>query len=245
MIRFPVSISLTGRKKGGIMRLLVIVRHGESVTNALKHGRPYFRDAEARRPVENVPDRDVPLTPLGEAQAERTGKALAERFGTFDCAYHSGYRRARETLDIMLRRYGEEARAGTPVREDAGIRELDPGCLYNVTVGELGTRFPWWRDYLRRAGVFHAVPPGGSESMADVVAFRARYFLHALARDHPGGRVLVVTHGGTLRCLRILLEGLDYRLPGGVRSPSNCGVTVYGRDKDSGRLDLIEYDTVY
>lgn len=227
------------------MKELVIVRHGESVTNVLKRGCPYFRDAETRRPVESVSDPEVPLTQRGKRQAERTGSALVARFGPFDCAYHSGYLRTRETLEIILRQYDEEARAGIPVREDSGIRELDPGCLYNVTVGELGTRFPWWRDYLRQAGVFRAVPPGGSESMSDVVAFRGSSFLRSLSRQHPDGRVLVVTHGGMLRCLRIILESLGPRLPRGNRSPSNCGVTVYGRDMKTGLLELIEYDTLY
>lgn len=224
------------------MKLLVIVRHGESVTNALKDGHLFFPDAGTRRPVDGVPDREIALTPYGIRQAELTGQALAERFGTFDIAYHSGYRRARDTLTHILGQFDDSMRWNIGVREDESIRERDPGYLYNITVGEAVSRFPWLRDYRRTVGNFFMVPPGG-ESLADIAKWRARYFCERLFREHPNGRVLVVTHGGTLRCLRIVLESLEYRMPSG-RSPKNCGVTVYERD-DAGILTLREYNVVH
>ena len=51
-----------------------------------------------------------------------------------------------------------------------------------------------------------------------------------------GQKILVVTHGGTLRCFRFLLERWDYARaaawPEG-QAPANCGVTTY-RCADSG-----------
>jgi len=226
------------------MELLVIVRHGESVTNALKSGKLFFPNAQTRASVEGIPDSEISLTPNGKRQAELTGRALSERFGPFDCAYHSGYLRAWETLDIMLRQYSETERAGIPVRTDPGIRERNPGCLYNLTIGEVVSRFPWLHDYRKAAGNFFMVPPGG-ESLSDIARWRARYFCERLCREHPGDeRILVVTHGGTLRCLRVVLESREFRMPSG-RSPRNCGVTTYGRDEASGMLVLREYNTVH
>ena len=56
-----------------------------------------------------------------------------------------------------------------------------------------------------------ARPPGG-ESLADVVA-RVHTFLGTLFRDRGGQKILVVTHGGTIRCFRFLLERWGYGTP--------------------------------
>jgi len=226
------------------MEKLILVRHGQSMTNKLKAGKRFFPDNLTRIPVESVPDPEIPLTPYGEFQAELTGKALAERFGPFDWAYHSGYRRTRDTLSIMLRQYDESVHGTIPIREDSGIRERDPGCLYNITVSEMMTWFPWWNDYRNQAGSFFAVPPGGGESLSDVVRWRARRFFDHISREHPRGNILVVTHGETLRCLRAVIETLELRLPD-RSSPKNCGVTVYEYDSGEERLMLREYNTVY
>jgi broad specificity phosphatase PhoE len=71
-------------------------------------------------------------------------------------------------------------------------------------------------------------------------------FLQMLHRERSGQRVLIVTHGGTIRCLRFVLERWDYRQaarwnPG---PPSNCGVTTY-RGSEGGTLELEDYNQVY
>ena len=59
---------------------------------------------------------------------------------------------------------------------------------------------------------------------------------------------MVVTHGGTIRCFRFLLERWGYETASGWppgQTPANCGVTVY-RCSDSGdHLELAEYNTVH
>jgi len=71
--------------------------------------------------------------------------------------------------------------------------------------------------------------------------------LNTLFRDRAGKRVAVVTHGGTIRAFRFLLERWTYeqalRWPEG-QSPENCGVTVYELDEEKRRLILKEYNTV-
>jgi broad specificity phosphatase PhoE len=66
-------------------------------------------------------------------------------------------------------------------------------------------------------------------------------FLNQLYRDRAGQRVLVVTHGGTLRAFRFLLERWSYEdvrreLPR-YRTP-NCCVNVYVFDPATRRLRL-------
>jgi broad specificity phosphatase PhoE len=57
---------------------------------------------------------------------------------------------------------------------------------------------------------------------------------------------MLVTHGGTIRCLRFALEGWGYqqaeKWPPG-QSPANCGVTTYQSTGE--RLELQAYNEVY
>ena len=209
-------------------------------------GSTYFADDAARRQVRGVPDHLIPLTELGCQQAEMTGPALKERFGGFDYIYHSGYRRTTETVERILRAYTEEERRAMRVRINPFIRERDPGFTYDMTEAEVEEHFPWLREYWQTCGGFFSYPPGG-ESLA-MVAQRVYLFLNMLFRDRAGEKVLVVSHSGTIRCFRFLLEHWDYEQalawpPG--ESPAYCGVTDYSFEPDRERMKLGEYNRVY
>ena len=226
--------------------IIVIVRHAESARNKAKQGRTYFADEEARRTLKGIPDHEIPITEEGKVSAKITGEALRKRFGIFDYAYHSGYLRTVQTLDLILSAYPKSERAFIQVRQNMFIRERDPGYTYDMTEDEAEQIFPWMHAYWKTFGGFFSRPVGG-ESLADV-ATRIYLFLNTLFRDRPGKKILVVTHGGTLRCFRFLLERWVYeqalRWPPG-QSAANCGVTVYEYDKLEKRLILKEYNTVY
>jgi broad specificity phosphatase PhoE len=226
--------------------LLVIVRHAESARNQAKKGSIYFADDAARRVVRGTPDHLIELTPDGHKQAAETGVAIRERFGAFDYVYTSGYARTEQTAEGILSAYPPAERERMKVRMNLFIRERDPGFSYDMTQEEAETAFPWLNEYWHTFGGFMARPPGG-ESLADVVA-RVHTFLDTLFRDRAGKKILVVTHGGTIRCFRFALERWDYTQaqtwpPG--QSPANCGVTAY-RVADSGdHLELEEYNRVH
>ena len=227
--------------------LLVFVRHAESLRNKLKGGNTYFPDDDdAWMSIKGIPDNKIPITPEGGLRARKTGVILRERFGIFDYAYQSGYLRTVQTLDEMLEAYPPKERALIKVRMNAFIREREPGYTYDLTKKQVNKRYPWFQEYWETFGGFLARPVGG-ESLAEV-AERVYLFLNMLFRDRKGKKVLVVTHGGTLRCIRFLLEHWDYdqalKWPKG-QSPANCGVTVYEYDQAEGRLVLREYNTVY
>jgi len=123
---------------------------------------------------------DPPLNDAGLEQA----RALAEelRATPFDAVYSSDLRRARETAEIVAEPHG------VPVVVDAGLREIDVGSWSGLTRAEIDERFP------------NGDRPDGEtreEHRARVVAAFER-----LARAHGGERILVVSHGGTLRALR-------------------------------------------
>jgi probable phosphoglycerate mutase len=225
--------------------LLVVVRHAESIRNQIKKDTVYFADDAARRVIRGTPDHQIPLTPAGHEQARQTGQAIRERFGVFDCIYTSGYTRTDETAQGLLEAYTEQERARIAFERNFYIRERDPGYSYDMTEAEAKAAFPWLEEYWQTFGPFFSRPPGG-ESLADV-ATRVDTFLSTLARDHAGQRVLLVVHGGTIRCLRFLLERWPYENVSQLLRndpPKNCGVTTY-EPGETGELRLVEYNRVY
>lgn len=219
--------------------LLILVRHGESARNVAKKDNAYFLDDESRKAVQGVPDWQVPLTELGWRQARQTGEALRARFGHFDYVYHSGYRRAEDTARGILEAWPAAERDAMCFRMNSFIRERENGYTYDMTTAEAEAAFPWLQPYWDTFGPWFGRPPGG-ESLSEV-ASRVDVFLNVLYRHRAGQRILAVTHGGTLRAFRFLLERWSYEdvareLPR-YRTP-NCCVNVYQFNPDTRRLQL-------
>lgn len=226
--------------------LLVLVRHAESARNVAKGANRFFADDEQRKPVHGIPDFEAPLTERGREQARRTGRGLREAHGRFDYVYHSGYARTRQTAEGILEAYSEAEREAIKVRQHIFLRERDTGYTYDMTAAEAEAAFPWLQDYWDTFGSVFARPPGG-ESLADVIQ-RVYLFLNMLFRDRSGQRILVVTHGGTIRAFRFLLERWTYEeaarkfREGAV---SNCAATTYQYDAAAQRLLLTELCATY
>jgi len=121
----------------------------------------------------------VPLNARGREQA----KALAEELAPegVDAIYASDLSRARDTAEIV------GARLGVPVVVDPDLREIDVGSREGLTGDEVGGR-PW-------DGEAH-------ENHGDRILRAVR----TIAERHPGQRVAVVSHGGSLRRIQ---EHLD------------------------------------
>src|SRR5262249_9520065 len=101
--------------------------------------------------------------------------------------------RACQTAEILGRALG------LAPRSDPRLRELDVGCWGGLTRAEIAARDP--ESLQRFEAEDPAVRAGGAESRAEIRA-RARAAFRALARQHPGARVIVVTHLGVVRALR-------------------------------------------
>lgn len=154
---------------------VVLIRHGETAWN---------------RATRIQGHTDIPLSPLGLAQAERLAQTLADE--PLAAIYASDLSRARQTAEALARVQR------LPVRLDAGLRERAFGRFEGLSWEEIAQAHPEdaarWR---RREPEF---PVGGGESL---VAFSARC-LDAARRAvaaHPGACIALVAHGGVLDCL--------------------------------------------
>ncbi|WP_018173939.1 MULTISPECIES: histidine phosphatase family protein [unclassified Thioalkalivibrio] len=136
---------------------------------------------------------DDPLTPDGE----RAMRAAFESSGEWDRVVCSPLQRCRLPAEGFARA------AGLPVQCDPRLQELHFGdwegqtaeALMQTDAEALG-RF--WED------PFGYPPPNGE----DLGSFRDRVLAGwEQSVVAPGGRVLVVTHGGVIRLLRAQLEG--------------------------------------
>lgn len=121
-----------------------------------------------------------PLNDTGRAQARALARQLADV--TLDAVYASDLRRAFETAEIVAQPHN------VPVVADPGLREIDVGSWSGLTQDEVKSRYP---DGTR--------PDGESRTEH---AGRVLAAVERIARRHPGARILLVTHGGTMRALR-------------------------------------------
>lgn len=124
---------------------------------------------------------DRPLSEFGRRQAREVAEALAGE--QLDAVYASDLARARDTAEPI------GARLGLPVFLDPDLREKDWGTWEGLSAVE--------RDRVEFVG----------ESTADHGA-RTLRALRRIAARNPGGHVVVVTHGGSVRRVQSATLGL-------------------------------------
>ena len=213
---------------------LWIVRHGESAGNVA-------RDAAeaAGHPIIDIPmrDADVPLSALGERQAQALGRWFArqpaEEQPTVILA--SPYLRARQTAAIALDAAGLSREEDTLIIDER-LREKEFGILDRLTYSGILTRYPEQAEFRRQLGKFYHRPPGG-ESWCDVI-LRLRSSIDMITRELRGERVLIVGHTVVVLCFRYLLERMTEEQILEIdrtNEVANCSVTSYNYDPARGK----------
>ncbi len=148
---------------------LLLARHGETDWNRERRWQGHA---------------DPPLNEAGREQAWSLAGSLGVRV---DALYSSDLARARETAEIVGKRLQ------LPVRLDRRLREVDVGEWSGLTSPEIELRYP---DGFRRRR------QGGTGWVRgetyEAMGARVIEALHAIAGTHPGGCMLVVTHGGPM-----------------------------------------------
>src|SRR5207253_10242594 len=128
-------------------------------------------------------DMDVPISPLGERQAEALGHWFARHTEPPDAILTSPYLRALRTAEIVAK----TAAWDTPILQDERLREKEFGIIDALTSTGILSQHPDQAAFRRSLGKFYHRAPGG-ESWCDVI-LRLRSVADALRLEHSGRRV--------------------------------------------------------
>lgn len=158
---------------------------------------------------------DIPLNDTGREQARATGRLLSSR--SWDGIFASPLGRAAETAAIIA----DELGLPSPVPL-AAVVERDYGAAEGLDYRTLERRYP------------EGTPVPGRESREQVAA-RVVPALIALAAEHPGSALLVVSHGGAIRSALTAVQ------PGVQHGPIPNG-SVHSFRVVDGTLQLIAFD---
>ncbi len=224
---------------------LSIIRHAQSLRNALTNGWRYSGPPEQRELL-NFPDHKVDITKEGFEQSKKSGPGITAAI-TPDIIITSGYARTDQTLAGI--KEGSDSWKDIPVKKDLLIRERENGytwCQLDIPHHEF---FPFLNPYWEQLGPFFARPVGG-ESILDLIEKRIHRFLDKIRRKYSGKKICLVTHGRVLTGIRAVLEDLSVEevekiLKSKTDSPANVGLTVYRYSPWSGRLELVFYNKTF
>jgi 2,3-bisphosphoglycerate-dependent phosphoglycerate mutase len=216
---------------------LVLLRHGQSVYNQ-----------ERRFTGWN----DVGLSPQGEGEARRAGRLLCREGLSFDLAFTSLLKRAIKTLWIVSEEMDLE---WVPVVKAWELNERHYGTLQGRTRDEVAAEVGADQVHLWRRGYRDTPPPldpedqrhpkfdrrySGvprerlpcAESLADVYDRVVPFWEERIAPEiRSGRRVLVVSHGNSLRALAKHLDGISDRDISAVDIPTGVPI-IYELNSD-------------
>ncbi len=163
---------------------LIVVRHGETQYN-IEH--------------RITGQSDIPLSPLGERQAERVGAYLANE--NLDLIVSSDLQRAHATAQAIADLHN------VPVYEDADLREIAMGQWEGHNSEEIARLFADSQVEWRTDAVHYAIPNGG-ENLSQVHTRIARA-VERWYTQYPDATVVWVTHGGIIGLLACHLLDID------------------------------------
>lgn len=173
---------------------------------------------------------DIHLTDKGLQEAAHVGRILAANGFQFDEVHVSVLQRTRQTADALLEAAGHRtipcfSSWRLNERHYGQLQGLDKQAIFNYW-GEVQSR-RWWRGYYEPPPGLDADDPRHprfdalyQELRSDVLPCaeslqqcqnRLLPYWHGVLdpKIRKGSRLLVISHGNTLRCLRMYLDGLD------------------------------------
>lgn len=196
------------------MTTLIVVRHGQSVSNLEKRFTGQLETA---------------LTDLGHAQAEATARFLDKY--RIDKIYASDLSRAMATAGYTARRQGLEI---IPRR---GLREIYAGLWETHEYGFLMATYPEsYKMWLTDIGRAH---PDGGESVVEL-ATRVYAEIDRILQEDRGKTVAIFTHATPVRMLGCKWFGFPPEDAVRVPFSTNASVSIVEYE-DDGSFHLIEY----
>ncbi len=164
------------------MTEIYFVRHGQTAQNAAKRFQGHS---------------DTDLDETGRSQARRVAARLAHENPA--AIYSSDLTRAVQTAEPIAK----ALQLTVKPRED--LREINVGDATGMSKAELQEHLP----AMFAEGWHHVKFPNG-ESYDDT-AQRVSGATRKIAAAHPGQKVIIVTHGGSIRCAVIGLLGIPVK----------------------------------
>lgn len=194
----------------------IIIRHGYSAFNKARAFTGQY---------------DAPLDEIGYKQAEDTARYVLANY-QIDKIVSSDLSRAVDTARPVAKALG------LPIERERELRELDTGAWTGLTFEEVAARYPdTFATFCENVGYSH---PDGGESYAQLIE-RAARIMARLAAENEGKTVLVVTHGGFVRCLMCALENVSLDDVKTVPHVANASITVVEYENGKGTPTLVGY----
>ena len=214
---------------------LVLVRHGESEWNRLNLFTGWH---------------DVDLSEKGRHEAADCGRLLREAGFDFDICYTSYLKRAIDTLNYIL---AEMDREWLPVVKNWRLNERHYGALQGLNKAETAEKYGeeqvkiWRRSFNIPPPVLEENDPRNprlqeqyrnedrnllplTESLEITIRRALPYYQEVIEKDmRAGKRVLIVSHGNSLRALVKYLDGISDDDIVGVNIPTGVPL-VYELD---------------
>lgn len=199
--------------------IIKLVRHGESKANV------------GEEDASTIGDHNVTLTETGYRQPLYVGEKIGWDFIKGALLYRSTYKRTRLTMSRLIGGAAEAAGVENPqlkIYEDPRLREVEWGYDKPKDYGE-------FVDEMRNTHGKFFYRMAGGESPADCYD-RISTFLETLMRQverKNANKVLIVSHGLTMRCfvmrfLHMSIEDFDL-----IRNPKYCHVITITDEKDA------------
>ncbi|HZK17852.1 MAG TPA: alpha-ribazole phosphatase [Clostridia bacterium] len=133
---------------------------------------------------------DIELTDKGEMQALKLGQTLADE--KISAIYSSDLSRAVKTAEIIAEHHELN------IKKIPELREINFGIWEGLTYDEINTSYSDLYKKWRGNTIEVKIPKG--ESLAEV-AERSVGAIHRLVGQHNDESIIVVAHGGVIRCI--------------------------------------------
>ena len=189
---------------------VILVRHGQSTYNL-------------QRRIQGRLDQSI-LTEAGRAAAIQVGDTLSSI--TFDAAYSSPLKRAKETAEIIV----SCLKNPPQLQPTDQLMEIDlplwEGMLRQDAIDQFPEAYRGWQQHPDKFSMKVPSNEGEIEHFPVVALFaNARIFWQELLSRHNSGTILVVAHNGINRALIATASEVSPAYYQSIQQ-SNCGISV-------------------
>ena len=196
------------------MTKLILIRHGESSFNLVKR---------------YTGQTDVPLTELGQKQAEITAQYILSNY-KIDTIYSSDLSRAVKTAEPIANALNLE------IKTDKRLREIFAGDWQGLYFSEVAKKYKEEYELYKKDRYLGRTSNG--ESMTDVLD-RVYEALLEIAKENDGKCVLVSTHNGPIMAIQAPILNISLN---DVKSLSNNSVTEVDYENGEFKMITLGYD---